>query len=122
MTMKRELRDLALPEFAFVEDYKPHGTLHGRNVILHTTTMSIIEVLNKDELLYLEPHALKVDFDHTNLWAAVEHNVAVLHKCATMDVELDRETIIAKVLEPAADWFCSYCEWEDGNIDEDDIL
>nr|DAD67589.1 MAG TPA: hypothetical protein [Siphoviridae sp. cttU829] len=121
-TMKQELRDLSLPEFAFVEDDKPNGKLHGRNVILHTRSMSVIEVLDKDEVLYIEPHVLTCEFDYINPYAAIEHKVAILHVCATMDVVADRGAIINSVLDPAADWFCQYCEWEDKNIQEEGLL
>lgn len=121
-TMKQELRDLALPEFAFIEDDKPNGKLHGRNVILHTRTMSVIEVLDKDEVLYIEPHILKRTFVYVNPYAAVEHKVAILHVCATMDVVTDRETIMNNILAPVADWFCQYCAWEDKNIMEEGLL
>ena len=120
--MKQELRDLSLPEFAFIDDDKPNGKLHGRNVILHTRTMSVIEVLDKDEVLHIEPHVLTCEFDYINPYAAIEHKVAILHVCATMDVVADREAIMNSVLDPAADWFCQYCEWEDKNIQEEGLL
>lgn len=120
-TMKQELRDLSLPEFAFVDDDKPNGKLHGRNVILHTRSMSIIEVLDKDEVLYIEPHVLTCEFNYINPYDAIEHKVAILHVCATMDVVADRDAILSNVIL-AADWFCQYCEWEDKNIQEEGLL
>lgn len=111
-----EVRDLILPEFAFVEGWGDHNILKGRNVVLHTRTASVIEMLPEENALALRADVLTYKFDYINAYGIVEHFIAVLHYCATLDKELDGELIRKKILAPAASWFCEYMEWEDKNI------
>lgn len=114
--MGKELRNLTLPAFAFIENQTDKGVLTGRNVILHVRSASVIEILNKDDVINLSENALTCEFDYVNAWGVVEHYLAALHFCATLDVETDRNLIIDGGLSPAADWFCEYMDWEDKNI------
>lgn len=111
-----EVRDLILPEFAFVEGWGNHDILNGRNVVLQTRTASVIEMLPEENALALRADVLTYKFDYVNAYGMVEHFIAVLHYCATLDKDLDGEMIRKKVLAPAASWFCEYMEWEDKNI------
>lgn len=114
--MAQVLRNLSLPAFAFIDDAKDHGELEGRNVILHVRTASVIEMFPKDNLITLRDDALTYSFDYVNPWGCIEHYVAVLHFCATLDQVTDKPVILNQILQPAADWFTDYLEWEDGNI------
>lgn len=119
--MNGNIRDLILPEFAFVEGWGDHDILNGRNVMLHTRTASVIEMLPEENALALRADVLTHKFDYINAYGIVEHFIAVLHYCATLDKELDGEMIREKVLSPAASWFCEYMEWEDKNILNEEI-
>lgn len=116
-----EVRDLILPDFAFVEGWGNHDILNGRNVVLHTRTASVIEMLPEENALALRSDVLTYKFDYINTYGIVENFIAVLHYCATLDKDLDGELIHKKVLAPAASWFCEYMEWEDKNILNEEI-
>ena len=116
-----EVRDLILPEFAFVEGWGDHDILNGRNVVLHTRTASVIEMLPEDDTLALREGVLTYKFDYINIYGAIEHFIAVLHYSAKFYENLDGELIRQKVLAPAASWFCEYMEWEDKNIIDEGI-
>ena len=111
-----EVRDLILPDFAFVEGWGDHNILKGRNVVLHTRTASVIEMLPEENALALRADVLTYKFDYVNAYGIVEHFIAVLHYSAKFSECLDVELIRQKVLAPAASWFCEYMEWEDKNI------
>lgn len=111
-----KVRDLILPEFAFVEGWGDHDILNGRNVVLHTRTASVIEMLPEDDTLALREGVLTYKFDYINIYGIIEHFIAVLHYSAKFYESLDGELIRQKVLAPAASWFCEYMEWEDKNI------
>ena len=42
--------------------------------------------------------------------------IAALHYCATLNKDADRDMIIKEIIQPAAEWYCNYCTWEDENI------
>lgn len=110
--------NLNLPEFAFVESSGHDGDcLANRNVILHTRTASIVEVLN-EENAFPNPRVISFTFVNTNIFEKKEHLIALLHYSATLDQAIDKKEIIDRVLIPAARWFCDYCDWEDQNIIE----
>ena len=109
-------RHLILPEFAFVKGWGDHDILNGRNVVLHTRTASVIEMLPEENALALRADVLTYKFDYINAYGIVEHFTAVLHYSAKFYEDLDGELIRQKVLAPAASWFCEYMKWEDKNI------
>lgn len=116
-----EVRDLILPDFAFIEGWGDRDILRGRNVVLHTRTASVIEMLPEENALALRTDVLMHKFDYINAYGIVEHFIAVLHYCATLDKDLDGERIREKILSPAASWFCEYMEWEDKKILNEEI-
>lgn len=118
--MKKRLIQLTQPEFMFAE-----GSGHevggdptmGRNIILHTRSASVLEILAKEDLYGIEPNVLKYEFTHFNEELLVDEDfVVLLHYCATMDKDLDGQFIIDNVMRPASKWFSDYCDWEDKNI------
>lgn len=115
------VKDLNLPDFAFVEDWGDRSVLNDRNVILHVRSASVIEILDKEDVLALREDVLTHEFDYINRWGAVERFVAVLHFSATLDKDADRRMIMDKVIIPACDWFTKYMDWEDENIAEEGL-
>lgn len=118
--MSKRLIQLTLPEFTFVEgsghEVGGNPTM-GRNIILHTRSASVLEIIAKKDLYGIEPNVLKYEFTHLNEEFLVgEDFVILLHYCATMDKDLDRQSIIDNVMIPASKWFSDYCDWEDENI------
>ena len=117
--MNSKLVNLTLPAFAFVEGSgHEKNVLEGRNVILHTRSASIVEILEKNDTFFLEG-VLTYNFSYLNSLGIKEKLVAALHYSATLDRVADRELLINEVLKPAAKWFCDYCTWEDNNIMRD---
>lgn len=118
MSMKK-LVELKLPEFAFVEGsmHENPDILKGRDVILHVRSASIVEILERDNVI-LKDGVVKHNFANANKYGIREKLVAVLHFSATFDAEDDREEIIEKVLKPAAKWYCDYADWEDEQGDD----
>lgn len=110
--------NLTLPEFAFVEGswHEVGGDpLQGRTVILHVRSASVIEILERDNVV-LNDDVLTLKFYYENRFDVKEHMVAVLHYCATLDAKADRVMIKEEIMKPAARWYCDYCTWEDNNI------
>lgn len=117
----KKLVELNLPEFAFVEGsmHENPDILKGRDVILHVRSASIVEILERDNVI-LKDGVVKHNFVNTNKYGIREKLVAVLHFSATFDDKDDYGEIIEKVLKPAAKWYCDYADWEDEQ--GDDIL
>lgn len=109
--------ELTLPEFAFVEGYKPDDELHGRIVILHVRSASVIEIFERDDVI-LNNEVFTHKFKYTNKLGVGEKMIAALHYCATLDIIKDQKLIKDEILKPAAMWYCDYCNWEDNNIIE----
>lgn len=106
---------LTLPEFAFVEGSgheKGGDPLYGRNVILHTSSASVMEVFLKEDVVLTED-VISFNFSNTNKFGVKERMTIALHYSATLDKIADRDMIIEDVLKPAAIWYCNYCDWED---------
>lgn len=116
--MKEEIRELTLPEFAFVEGsaHENPNILYGRNVILHIRSVSILEVLEW-RMSAIKPEVLQQRFTYRNKYGTEEKMVIVLHYSSLLDVDNDREAIIEQVIKPAIKWYCDYCDWEDAAID-----
>lgn len=106
---------LTLPEFAFVEGSgheKGGDPLYGRNVILHTSSASVMEVFLKEDVVLTED-VISFNFSNTNKFGVKERMTIALHYSATLDKIADRDMIIEDVLKLAAIWYCGYCDWED---------
>lgn len=120
--MKQRVQDLALPSFAFLEGWgKEDELLHGRVVIMHVRSASVMEMLEGQDVIALREGVLTHKFDYINRWGAVEHHVCVLHFCATLDETADRDMIVKEIMIPACDWYTEYLEWEDENIAKDGL-
>ena len=118
--MGKQLIQLNLPEFCFLE-----GSGHEvggdptmeRNLIYHVRSASVLEILLREDLYGLEEGVLRYNFTHFNEELLTgEDYVVLLHYCATLDKDLDRQMIIDKIMKPASKWFSDYCDWEDKNI------
>lgn len=111
------LKELTLPEFAFVDgsEHERNNILDGRTVILHVRSASVIEIFERSDA-FLNNDVLTYKFSYTNKFGVKEQMIAALHYCATLDKEKDRELIKSSIMRPAAQWYCDYCTWEDNNI------
>lgn len=115
--MSERIVELALPEFAFVEGsgHEQPNVLFGRNVILHTRTASVLEVLEWKRSA-INPEKLQQRFTYRNMYGLDEQLIIVLHYSATLDEQDDRAMIFDRVIKPAIAWYKHYLDWEDGNI------
>ena len=115
--MKNKFIELTLPEFAFIEgSWHENGgnPTNGRTIIIHTRSASVIEILLREDLFGLEEGVIRYNFSHFNEETLMEEKyVALLHYCATLDKDLDREMILNEIMRPASKWFSDYCDWED---------
>lgn len=114
--------ELTLPDFAFVEGYGSNDDLYGRNVILHTCSASVMEVLEKGSTLFNED-VLAYSFKNLNGTASriagrdiYEELIIVLHSTPLFDIENDEQFIIENIMKPAAKWYCDYCDYMDQEI------
>lgn len=74
-----KLVDLKLPAFAFIEDSGHDGDLlEGRNVILHVRSMTVIEVLERDNC-FLKEGIPVYKFRYTNKYGIVERFIMAVH-------------------------------------------
>ena len=114
--MSMKLRNLTLPEFAFLESWEGDSELDDRYVILHIRSASIVEIIEEDKLMAFNEGVLSYEFTYSSVLGVEERFVAGLHYCATLDPQADRGMIVESILKPTAEWFCRYLDWEDGNI------
>lgn len=119
--MAKELIALTLPEFAFLSD-DLNGELRGRNVIIHIRSMSIIEIIERENVLLYEPNVLYHKFDYENMFGETEKLVAMLHLCTTLDKILDKEFIRQNIIEPACEYYMKFATMADKEMMEDDEL
>ena len=114
--MSERIVELTLPEFAFLEGsgHVRPDILRGRNVIYHTRTASVVEVLEW-KMSAIKPEKMQQRFVYRNRYGLEEQMIIVLHYSATLDEVEDREEIFERVIKPAIKWYCDYCDWEDGN-------
>jgi hypothetical protein len=111
------MKEYTLPEWAFLDARSPLGNeLGSRTLILHIRSASIIEIIDRDKDEFTPaPSVLKFNFKYT-MPLEVQRLSAVLHYCATLDENNDREYIKREILKTCAMWYCKYCAWEDNNI------
>lgn len=119
--MSERVINVTLPEFAFVESSGHDGDiLSNRNVILHVRSASIIEIF-EEENFFPREGVITLRFFNVNQLGVKEYYIAALHYCATLDDKNDRQAILERIVTPAAQWFCAYCDWEDSNIIQENI-
>lgn len=110
--MAKQLISLTLPEFCFLSD-DIDGELMGRNVIMHVRSVSVVEIIERENVYYYEPDTLYHKFDYANMFGEVERLVAMLHFSATLDKEMDREFLMEKVIEPACEFYMEFAKLAD---------
>lgn len=107
---------LTLPEFAFIEgDGFAGDILAERTVILHVRSASVCEVFECDKVA-LNPGTISFRFNNRNILGTSEKLIIALHYSATLDLITERDLITKEVLEPAAKWYCKYCDREEKNM------
>ena len=112
--MTKRLVSLSLPAFAFVEGVGNNDILENRNVIVHCPTGTIMEIVERSALMYVEPNILTVKFKYLNDYNVIEHYAVLLHVSPTFNKKSDNGTL-CELMGMAAEWFCKYMEWEDSN-------
>ena len=115
----KELIALTLPEFGFVSD-DLNGELRGRNVIIHFRSMSIIEILERENVYYYGPDTLYHKFEYENIFCETEHLVALLHVCTTFDKEIDRTYILDNIIKPACEYYMKFATMADNEMQEEE--
>lgn len=115
-----KLAKLDLPEWAWLSggDHEPKGdALKHRSVIYHVRSASVIEILERDLFIPAED-VLIYEFEYNNRFGFTEKLTAVLHY--SVGIDFDDDETEREILEKAAKWYMAYCDWEDGNIENDD--
>jgi hypothetical protein len=114
------MKAYTLPQWTFLDAHSHAGDeLKDRTVILHTRSASVIEIIDRDNDGFTAAAAvLKFNFKYISSLGE-ERMSAVLHYCATLDQNSDREYIKMEILRLCAMWYCDYCAWEDDNIRKD---
>lgn len=111
------MREFNLPEWAFLDAHSHMGNpLGNRTVINHIRSASIIEIIDRDKDKFIPIEGVVMyNFKYISP-SGTERLSAVLHYCATIDKDVDREMIKKQILKECAIWYCGYCAWEDNNI------
>ena len=117
--MAKELIALTLPEFGFASD-DLNGELRGRNVIIHFRSMSVIEILECENVYYYEPDTLYHKFEYENVFGETEHLVALLHVCTTFDKEIDGAYILDNIIKPACEYYMKFATMADNEMQEEE--
>ena len=94
------LHELNIPDWAFLDGYSHEGDLlEGREVIIHTPTLTIIEFLQADNLdLYLNKGVI-----HQSFKCMGENLTAAVYKSLTEDVE--------DILKKAIEWYIAEADF-----------
>lgn len=114
------MEEYTLPEWAFLDARSHLGNpLGNRTVINHIRSASIIEIIDRDKDEFIPSEdVLMYNFKYISP-VGTERLSAVLHYCATLDKNADKDMIKTQILKKCAMWYCDYCAWEDDNILED---
>ena len=118
-----KIANLSLPEWAWVSggDHEPKDILKGRSVILHVRSATVVEILERDTFIPAEDIPV-YEFEYHNRFGATEQLVVALHYSVGIDIDFDsEEEEVLEIMRRAAEWYCSYCDWEDKNIETDDM-
>ena len=115
----KELIALTLPKFALLSE-DLNGELRGRNVIIHIRSMSIIEILERENAYYYEPDTLYHKFEYENIFGETEHLVALLHVCTTFDKEIDGVYILDNIIKPACEYYMKFATMADNEMQEEE--
>nr|DAU18728.1 MAG TPA: hypothetical protein [Caudoviricetes sp.] len=111
------MKEYTLPEWAFLDAHSHLGNpLETRTVINHTRSASVIEIIDRDKDEFIPVEGVVVYHFKYISSSGTERLSAILHYCATLDENTDKNLIINEVLRPCAMWYCDYCAWEDNNI------
>lgn len=111
------MKEYTLPEWAFLDALSHLGNpLESRTVINHIRSASVIEIIDRDKDGFIPVESVVMyNFKYISP-AGSERLSAILHYCATLDKNTDKDFIINEILRPCAIWYCDYCAWEDNNI------
>lgn len=102
--------ELTLPEWAFLDAHSHLGDqLHGRTVILHIRSMTVIEIFDVAGKVAIKEGVLRFPFQNSETG---ERLMAVLHFSTTVK---DKDTLIC-ILKEGATWYCNYSHWEDQQL------
>lgn len=111
------MRELTLPEWAFLDAHSHLGNLlKNRTVLLHIRSATVLEIFDKKDVV-LNENTLRVPFKNS---ATGEELAAALHYSATLDVVSDLRSL-KELLEKCAAFYCDYCDWEDVNLSPPEI-
>lgn len=111
--------NFALPEFVFLDGNAPDGdTLHGRTVIQHIRSYTIMEAIALDDAgqLALKDTVKTFEFEYTNSYNITERHLLALH--FTLADEEDNDQL-HQIFQKTAKWYCDYLRWEDQNIENE---
>ena len=111
------MKEYTLPEWAFLDAHSHLGNLlEVRTVINHIRSASIIEIIDRDKDGFIPvENVVMYNFKYISP-SGTERLSAILHYCATLDKNVDRDMIRTQILKVCAMWYCDYCAWEDNNI------
>ena len=98
--------NLTLPPFAWLSD----DSLAGRNVILHVRSASVIEILQDEPTLVLNPNVITKRFTYRSIFGTTEKMIAALHYSPLVD---DKEQILDAIIDPAIEYYCDDCDKQD---------
>lgn len=108
-----KLANLILPEFSLLDSESHEGNpLEGRWVIYHSRTASVVEVLQRSDVVLIDDSRPQFKFSSNRTG---EKWLAVLHYSATLDEEDEYDEIRA-VMRSCAKWYIDLMAWEDAKI------
>lgn len=117
--METKFINYSLPEFVFLDGNSPNGdTLNHRTVIQHIRSFTILEVVHLDEHWMADFKSKTFDFEYKNRYGATENIKFALHFSLSTD---DDDEILQEIFEKSKQWYCEYLDWEDKNIDTDNL-
>ncbi len=100
-----------LPEFAFLDANNHLGNpLKNRDILIHTPTNTLLEIIALDNVLAHDFTAPKHEFTYINLNGDIELHCFVIHFTTVFDY--DHPEIFKKCEE----FYTKYLDWQDRNI------
>ncbi len=112
-----ELQNFTLPEFCFLDARSHLGDeLEDRTVIQHIRTYTIIEAVALDEIKMFDFTNPTFKFDYINSFGIIEKHMLIVHFSQVWENPLPVSEELISVFQKTADWYCSYLDWEDQNI------
>ena len=89
-------------------------------MIIHIHSMSIIEILERENVYYYEHDTLYHKFEYENIFGETECLVALLHVCTTFDKEIDRTYILDNIVKPACEYYMKFATMADNEMQEEE--